>query len=155
MSADRWVGQAIELALANVAEGGRPFGALVIRDGEVIATGVNRALQDNDPTAHAELLALRAAAQAVGSPTLAGAIVVASGQPCPMCQAAAMLAGVERMLFAAEVEHAVAAGLGQLAVTVGEELKRPFDDRVLVPIVHVPHDDAQRPFEAWQLKQPG
>ncbi len=153
MSEDRWLAQAIELAVANVAEGGRPFGALVIRDGAVLATGVNRALQDNDPTAHAELLALRTAAQRIGSSTLAGAVVVASGQPCPMCQAAAMLAGVERIIFAAEVEHAVAAGLGQLAVTVGEELKLPLDERVLVPIVHVPHEDAERPFSEWLTRQ--
>ncbi len=118
MNADRWMAQAIQLALENVAEGGRPFGALVVRDDEVLGTGVNRALQDHDPTAHAELLALRAAGERTGSPNLNGAVVFASGQPCPMCQAAAMFAGVDRMVFAAGVELAVSAGLGQLAVDV-------------------------------------
>lgn len=150
MDEDKWLAQAIELALENVKEGGRPFGALVVRDREILATGVNRALQDNDPTAHAELLALRAAAQRIGSLTLEGAIVVASGQPCPMCQAAAMLAGVNRMLFAAGVEHAVAAGLGQLTVDVAEELQRPLDQRVLVPMMHAPHEDAEQPYIKWR-----
>src|SRR5690606_15271222 len=86
--------EAIALALANSARGGRPFGAVVVRNGEVIATGVNEIAITNDPTAHAELLAIRAASKALGSPDLSGCTVYASGHPCPMCMAAMRMAGV-------------------------------------------------------------
>lgn len=80
-----FLGQAVDLAMANVRDGGgRPFGALVVKDGEVIATGVNEIGATGDPTAHAELTAIRRAAQALGAPRLDGCVVYASGQPCPM-----------------------------------------------------------------------
>jgi tRNA(Arg) A34 adenosine deaminase TadA len=148
-----WLEQAIELALNNVTEGGRPFGALVVRDGAVLGTGVNRALQDNDPTAHAELLAIRAAAARVGSPVLRGATVVASGSPCPMCQAAAMHAQVSRIVYAADAQEAVAAGLA--AGGIEEDLARPFAQRTIVPIDHVPVESAREPFAAWTQRSAG
>ncbi len=142
-----WLEQAIDLALRNVAEGGRPFGALVVRDGAVLGTGVNRALQDNDPTAHAELLAIREAAARVGSHLLRGATIVASGSPCPMCQAAAMHAQVSRIVYAADAHEAVAAGLA--GGPIAEDLARPFAERTVVPIDHVPIASAREPFAAW------
>ena len=75
------------LPTTTSAGGGRPFGAVVVRDGAVIARGVNEILATNDPTSHAELNALRAASRALGTPNLAGCEVYASGQPCPMCTA--------------------------------------------------------------------
>ena len=95
----RFLCEAIELAHANVEKGGRPFGAVVVKDGEVIATGVNEILSTNDPTAHAELTAIRAASQKLGSPDLQGCAVYASGHPCPMCMAAMRLAGVGEVVF--------------------------------------------------------
>ena len=92
--AQRFLCEAIALAEANMETGGRPFGAVIVKDGAVLATGVNEILSTNDPTAHAELMALRAASQALGSPNLAGCAVYASGHPCPMCMAAMRLAGV-------------------------------------------------------------
>lgn len=86
--------QAIELAYANADKGGRPFGALIVKDGKVLAQGVNEIMTTNDPTAHAELLAIRAASQALGSASLAGCSVYASGHPCPMCMAAMRMAGI-------------------------------------------------------------
>jgi tRNA(Arg) A34 adenosine deaminase TadA len=126
----------VELALENVAAGGRPFGAVVVRDGEELATGVNRALQDGDPTAHAELLAIREASSRLGTLSLEGATVYASGEPCPMCRAAARNAGVSRLVFAAESRHALEAGLGP----PGPE---PH-------VEHVPVAGSERPFEAWR-----
>ena len=77
--------QALELAYANAERGGRPFGAVVVKDGKIIARAVNEIIGTNDPTAHAELLAIRAASQHLGSPRLDGCAVYASGHPCPMC----------------------------------------------------------------------
>ena len=96
----RFLCEAIELAHANIAKGGRPFGAVVVKDGKVIASGVNEIHNTNDPTAHAELTAIRAASRALGSPNLGGCAVYASGHPCPMCLAAMHLCGVEAAYFA-------------------------------------------------------
>jgi guanine deaminase len=133
---EAWLARAIELAVENVADGGRPFGAIVVRDREELATGVNRALQDGDPTAHAELLAIREAARRIGTLSLDGATVYASGEPCPMCRAAARHAGVSRLVFAAEAQIAIDAGLGPANAAPGVE--------------HLPVPGAERPFDAWR-----
>lgn len=98
--ARHYLEQAVMLAHRNVAAGGRPFGAVVVRDGEVLATGVNETVATHDPTAHAELVALRAAALRLGSPDLLGCTVYASGQPCPMCLGACHAVGIARVVFA-------------------------------------------------------
>ena len=95
-----FLSRAVELAMANVVgHGGRPFGAVVVKDGVVIATGVNEIGATGDPTAHAELTAMRRAAQALGAPRLDGCVVYASGQPCPMCLSAMHMTGVRRVRF--------------------------------------------------------
>ncbi len=80
---EQFLRKAIELAYNNIEKGGRPFGAVVVKNGEIIASGVNQILVTNDPTAHAELLAIRAASQVLGSANLEGCSVYASGHPCP------------------------------------------------------------------------
>nr|WP_276598560.1 nucleoside deaminase [Nannocystis sp. SCPEA4] len=92
--------RAIELACANVRSGGRPYGAVVVRGETIAAEGVNELHLRPDPSAHAEMLALRAAAAALGRVRLDDCTVYASGQPCPMCLAALHLAGVPRVVFA-------------------------------------------------------
>src|SRR5690606_31459951 len=99
-TSEDYLRQAIELAFDNIDKGGRPFGAVVAKNGEVIATGVNEVLATNDPTAHAEVMALRAASRLLGTPDLSGCTVYASGQPCPMCMAAMRIAGVDEVAFA-------------------------------------------------------
>ena len=94
-----FLNMAIELARANIAAGGRPFGAVLVRDGQVLATGVNEILTSHDPTAHAELMAVRAASRKLGSPDRAAARS-ASGHPCPMCMAAMRLAGIREVAYA-------------------------------------------------------
>jgi tRNA(Arg) A34 adenosine deaminase TadA/catechol 2,3-dioxygenase-like lactoylglutathione lyase family enzyme len=101
---------AVRLAAENAARGQFPFGALVVRQGAVVATGVNTVLRDHDPTAHAEVAAIRAACRAFGTTDLAGSEVVSSCEPCPMCVAVARLAGVDRIVYAATRETAAAAG---------------------------------------------
>lgn len=124
---DRFLHQAIELARANIARGGRPFGAVVVRDGEVLATGVNEILATHDPTAHAEMSALRAASRRLGSPDLRGCSVYASGHPCPMCMAAMRLAGVGRVAYAYSNEDGAPFGLSTAAVY--EDLAKPFAEQ--------------------------
>lgn len=92
---------AVRLAAANGAAGHEPFAALVVRAGVVIGTGVNAQAASADPTAHAEVAAIRDAARRTGSPDLTGAVVVSSCEPCPMCRTTAWAAGVTEVLFAA------------------------------------------------------
>ena len=92
--------QAVQLAHANQQRGGRPFGAVIVRDGAVIATGVNEILQLHDPSAHAEMQAIRSATHLAQDPSLAGCTIYASGHPCPMCLAAIVMTGMERVFFA-------------------------------------------------------
>jgi guanine deaminase len=96
--------RAVRLAADNVAAGQAPFGALVELDGEVVATGVNTADRDNDPIAHAEVEAVRAACRRLSRQDLTGATMVASCEPCAMCHAACVVAGITRIVYAAPKE---------------------------------------------------
>jgi lactoylglutathione lyase len=127
---------AVRLAADNVAAGQFPFGALVVADdgaGEVLGTGVNTSRRDADPTAHAEIEAIRDACRRLGYFDLSGAIVVSSCEPCRMCQAVAATVGIRRVVFAASAEQAAEAGFGAAMseTSIGsfefEESSRPFD----------------------------
>ena len=126
--------QAIELARANIAKGGRPFGAVLVRDGAVIATTVNEIHISNDPTSHAEMNAVRAASHKLGSADLGGSAVYASGHPCPMCLAAMRLSGVEKVFYAYSNEDGAPFGLSTAAIY--EDLAKPFADQSMT-IRHV------------------
>jgi guanine deaminase len=93
--------RAVALALENATRGQLPFGALVVRDGTVLGTGVNTAVRDHDPTAHAEIAAVRNACQTGATLQLPGSTLVSSCEPCAMCHAAALVAGVARIIYAA------------------------------------------------------
>lgn len=108
--------QAVELAARNVQAGGRPFGAVLVKDGVVVASGVNEIAALGDPTAHAELQAIRAASQVLGSPRLDGCELYASGHPCPMCLSAAHLCGIQAVYFALSNAEAEPFGLSTAAV---------------------------------------
>jgi guanine deaminase len=123
----RFLGEAIELARANIGKGGRPFGAVLVRDGAVIATGVNEIHASNDPTSHAEINAIRAASQSLGKSDLRGSAVYASGHPCPMCMAAMRLAGVERVFYAYSNDDGAPFGLSTAAIY--EDLAKPFSEQ--------------------------
>lgn len=117
---------AITLAADNVAAGGRPFGAVVVKDGQIIATGVNQMLERHDPTAHAELLALRQAGEVLNSVRLDDCTVYASGQPCPMCLAAIRMSGIKRVVYAYSNQDAEPFGLSTEAIA---EALRASPDR--------------------------
>lgn len=92
--------QAISLAMENKKKGGRPFGAIIVKDGEVISSGINEMLKTNDPSSHAEMEAIRAASKKLGSLSLEGCTVYASGHPCPMCLGAILMTNVKDVYFA-------------------------------------------------------
>jgi tRNA(Arg) A34 adenosine deaminase TadA len=147
-SDSRFLCEAIELARANIAKGGRPFGAVLVRDGEVVAAGVNEIHATNDPTSHAEMNAIRAASRKLNSPNLNGAEVYASGHPCPMCMAAMRLAGVERVFYAYSNDDGAPFGLSTAAIY--EDLARPFAEQSMA-IRYVPVRPEGRPdlYAEW------
>jgi tRNA(Arg) A34 adenosine deaminase TadA/catechol 2,3-dioxygenase-like lactoylglutathione lyase family enzyme len=142
-----WLREAVHLAVANARAGDYPFGALVVRDGTVLATGVNTARRYADPTAHAEIEAIRSASRRVGSLTLDGAIVVSSCQPCPLCQALASLAGVPRIVYAATAEMAADAGFALPPAAAA--MAAATRDAAGVELEYVETPDAEAPFAAW------
>lgn len=103
--------EAVRLAEANRARGGRPFGAVLAIDGNVVATGVNNIVHSHDPTSHAEMEAVRAASHHLGQPDLRGSVMYASGHPCPMCLAAMVMAGVDAVYYAFDNNDAAPYGL--------------------------------------------
>ncbi len=148
----RYLAEAIELAYANVESGGRPFGAVIVKDDAVIATGVNEIQRTNDPTSHAELNAIRAASQKLGSPNLAGCTVYASGHPCPMCLAAMRMAGVGEVVYAYSNEDGAPYGLSTAAVYA--DLAKPFAEQSM-KIRHEPVRLGSRAdlFASWKARQ--
>jgi tRNA(Arg) A34 adenosine deaminase TadA len=144
----RFLSEAIALARANIPAGGRPFGAVLVRHGEVVATGVNEIHATNDPTAHAEMMAVRAASRKLGSPDLGGCAVYASGHPCPMCMAAMRMSGVTKVVYAYSNEDGAPFGLSTGAVY--EDLAKPFAEQSMA-IRHVPvrPENAPHLYAEW------
>lgn len=144
---ERWLERAVALAVENVAAGGGPFGALIVgADGALVAEGQNRVTRDLDPTAHAEVMAIRAACQAVGDFSLAGATLYTSCEPCPLCLSAALWARVARVVFAADRDDAARGGFDD------REFYELFArDRATWDVVIDAHRvaDAAAPFDAW------
>lgn len=95
----KYFNEAVKITVENIENGGRPFGAVIVKDGKIIARAVNTMLHDHDPTAHAEMSALRLAGKALKSVDLSGSVVYATGEPCPMCQAAIYMAGIREVYF--------------------------------------------------------
>jgi guanine deaminase len=146
--------EAVSLAFENIEQNGRPFGAIVVKDGEVIARAVNRMEADSDPTAHAELLALREAGRVLGSPRLEGCEVYASGQPCAMCTAAMRLAGIREFYYAYSNEQALAYGLSTPASV--SDVSKLLDGETEFSICHLPPGEGSpHLFEAWQSRRKG
>jgi len=118
---------AIKTAGENMKDGGGPFGAVIVRDGSIIARAGNRVVTGHDPTAHAEVMAIRMAAETLGTHDLSGCVIYASCEPCPMCLGAIYWAGIRRIVYASDRYRAAAAGFSdnhiyeELALDNGEK----------------------------------
>jgi guanine deaminase len=117
----------MRLAIAEAARGDYPFGAVITRDGEVLARGRNLGLQERDPTAHAEMVAIRRFLAAHGPEKLKGTTIYTSGESCPMCMGAIVWCGIGRVVYGASIEQ-LATKIGQIMVTDAEIARRtPFE----------------------------
>jgi len=143
----RWISEAIALARDSVASGGGPFGALIVRDGRVLAAASNRVTVELDPTAHAEVNAIRAACRATREFKLTGATLYSSCEPCPMCLGAIHWARVERLVFACSRTDAAAAGFDD--DWIYRELALPLEQRA-VPTLQHSRDAGLAAFAAWR-----
>lgn len=142
---------AIEEARAALTDDvGGPFGAVVVKDGEIVGRGRNRVLADADPTAHAEVVALRDAARNLGTHELTGCVVYSSCEPCPMCLAAIYWARADRLVQAATREDA--AGIGFDDAFLYEEVAKPPAGRAL-DTDSVARADAAGVMEAWAMRE--
>jgi len=139
---------AIRLADENIIEGnGGPFGALVVKDGKIISSGANSVLLLNDPTAHAEIMAIRKACQVLNHFQLEGCTIYSSCEPCPMCLGAIYWARPERIIYAATREDASAAGFDDSLIY--RELSVPQTER-MIPAYHIPVSEVYELFNSWE-----
>ncbi|MGI6418688.1 MAG: nucleoside deaminase [Thermoguttaceae bacterium] len=151
MRVDReFLREAIRLSIEKMQAGeGGPFGALVVRGGRVVGRGWNQVTSTNDPTAHAEIVAIRAACSALGTFQLSGCTLYTSCEPCPMCLAATYWARIERIVFAAGRQDAADAGFDDSLLY--DEVTRSPADRSL-PAEQCLREEAMAAFRAWRLK---
>ena len=149
---EHFLAQAVALATQNVADGGGPFGALIVRGSEVLARGQNRVTRDNDPTAHAEVVAIREACRASGGFSLAGCTLFTSCEPCPLCLSSALWARLDRVVYAADRDDAARGGFDDRAFydLFGVDT---LDTASWPTVVHERRPgDATAPFDAWLAK---
>ena len=142
--------EVIRMAKANVQEGGGPFAALVVRDGEIIGRGVNRVTLQHDPTAHAEVQAIRAACATIKRHELIGCEVYSSCEPCPMCLSALYWARPSAVYYAATKHDAARVGFDDAFIY--EELGKNPEARQLA-VSRLEFEGALAPFEAWMAKE--
>ena len=141
--------KAIELSIENVANGAGPFGAVIAKNGEIIATGVNRVTASCDPTAHAEVSAIRAAAAKLGTFDLSGYEIYTSCEPCPMCLGAIYWARLDKMYYANNKTDAKNIGFDDSFIY--DELELKPENRKLPSEVML-REEAIKAFEAWSSK---
>ncbi|MFO1440102.1 MAG: nucleoside deaminase [Verrucomicrobiaceae bacterium] len=142
---------AIALAGKHMEAGdGGPFGAVIVYEGQIVAEGWNQVTSALDPTAHAEIVAIRQAASMLGRFSLAGGTLYTSCEPCPMCLAAAYWARLDRIVYAAT--RGDAASIGFDDATLYAELALPIDQRQL-PMQQALRDEALTVFQAWTRKE--
>ncbi len=144
-----YLGKAVQLATQNVHNNGGPFGAIVVtRDGQEFE-GLNRVTANLDPTAHAEVTAIRNACQGIGGFDLSGATLYTSCEPCPMCLASSLWARIDHVYFAADRHDAAAAGFDD---ALFYDYFDASNDKLLMPVAKAAPETAAAvdPFVAWQ-----
>ncbi len=138
--------QAIHLAVENIKNGGGPFGAVIVKDNKVIASGVNSVTLKNDPTAHAEVQAIREASQKLNTFNLEGCEIYTSCEPCPMCLSAIYWAHLDKVYFAANHNDAEKAGFDDAFIY--QEIKKPLMARN-IPFQKIEINNSIQPFTDW------
>lgn len=146
----RYMEMACELARENVERGGGPFGAVIVKDGEVIAAAGNTVTLDNDPTAHAEVNAIRHACRRLQSFKLEGCVIYSSCEPCPMCLSALYWAGVSRICYGATAEDAACANFNDQFIY--SEMAKPHLERS-IPCIRIEGTTATEAFDKWADKE--
>ena len=143
-----FMARAIELSLENVhSGGGGPFGAVVVKDRAIVAEGVNRVTATNDPTAHAEVLAIRQACRQLGTFELRGCDLYSSCEPCPMCLGAIYWARIDKIYFGNLAEDAAKIGFDDSAIYA--EITQPHADREIL-MIPMMRQEALAAFRAWE-----
>lgn len=142
--------RAIALSIENVENGGGPFGAVIAKDGKIVAEGCNRVTANNDPTAHAEVSAIRNACQKLGTFDLSGYEIFTSCEPCPMCLAAIYWAKLDKIYFANNKDDADQIGFGDAFIYKEMALDRSQRSK---PSDILMRDEALKAFEAWMKKE--
>lgn len=145
----KFIKMACELASENIDNDGGPFGAVIVNDGKVVATGCNRVTANNDPTAHAEVNAIRAACRKRKNFKLEDCVIYSSCEPCPMCLSAIYWAGISKIYYANNKHYAAAIGFDDNFIY--EEIAKPYELRS-IPIVHVDDEHAMDHFKKWSSK---
>lgn len=142
--------EAIRLATESVQQGGGPFGAVIVKDGEIVAGNTNRVTLNLDPTAHAEVNAIREACRKLGTHDLTGCVVYTSCEPCPMCLGAIYWAHIDRIYYGNTRKDA--RDIDFADDFIYDELGKPLSERT-VPIIPLLRDEALRSFRLWAAKE--
>ena len=137
------------MAEESVANGGGPFGAVIVRDGEIVGRGANSVTRDNDPTAHAEVNAIRNACRNLDTFSLKRCVIYSSCEPCPMCLSAIYWAGIDRIYYGNTQADAEAINFSDSFIY--RELAKPQIERA-VPCIPMPNDFTIKAFEMWAAK---
>lgn len=146
----RFMQMAIDLSIENIETGGGPFGAVIVRNGEVIATGANRVVPNADPTAHAEVMAIRNACTKLGTFQLTDCTIYSSCEPCPMCLSALYWAGVKRICYGNTKDDAKAIDFDDSFIY--DQLELSYADRS-IKCEHFMRDNALVAFRKWDEKE--
>ncbi len=144
-----YIDRAIELSLEGVASGGGPFGAVIIKNGQIIGEGQNSVVPGKDPTGHAEINAIRQACRTLATHDLSGCVIYTSCEPCPMCLAAIWWARLDRIYYCNSRTDAAAIGFDDNEIYL--EISRPLEQRKL-PLEHIATAQALEAFKAWDEK---
>lgn len=147
---EQYLREAIDLAREGMERGdGGPFGCVIVKDGTIVGRGNNRVTSTNDPTAHAEVVAIREACKALGDFQLSGCVLYTSCEPCPMCLGAIYWARPDRIVFAATREDAADAGFDDQLIY--DELPLPYPER-RIPTQHLMRTEGLSVFSSWKSK---
>ncbi|MBP6641193.1 MAG: nucleoside deaminase [Bacteroidia bacterium] len=150
MEHEKWMQAAVDLSIAGVTSGeGGPFGAIVVKDGQIVGRGNNRVTTTNDPTAHAEVVAIRDACKNLGTFQLIGCTVYTSCEPCPMCLGAIYWARPDRVFFGCTKADAAASGFDDQFIY--DEIEKEFGERK-IQFEQVGQSLAIKAFEIWDAK---